>query len=252
MALNMSEEVTKIKYDMGIYGIHLPLENPDAVIEDVIKRFTLPTFSVYQPYYDHLHLSLNELKEDKQYDNPERNGIGYLLPEFPNRKLLYVSDVQYSSSAGGGMGGYNTYDFGAIMPYTNVTLLQQAMLANSASMVQGLLNPKLTFDFIEPCHLIIYDAVMTNTVDIELAFVHHESLATIPRTCEPSFYKLALYDVENAFYNIAKHWKNIETVYGNINLDIDNWADASQARQTLLEDWDNNYHMDIPKGIIYK
>lgn len=251
MAINLSDEITKIKIKMGIYGINMPIDNPDNLIMEVIRISTLPTFSVYHPYYDHLHTSLNDLQRDTTYDNPERNGIGYIMPEFSNRKLLNVSDVQYSESSGYGMSRFNSYDFGGLL-YSSSHMMYKAMLANSANNLQSTIMPKLTFNFIEPCHLIIYDAISSNNMDIELAFVHHESLSTIPATAEPSFFKLALYDVEDAFYQIVKHWDNLETVYGNIQLKIDEWADAANKREQLLEEWDNNYHLDIPKSLIYK
>ena len=52
MAINLSREITRIKMSMGIYGIHLPVDNVDDFIREVIEITTIPTFSVYQPYYD--------------------------------------------------------------------------------------------------------------------------------------------------------------------------------------------------------
>ena len=253
MAINLSREITKIKMSMGIYGIHLPVDNVDDFIREIIEITTVPTFSVYQPYYDLLYVDVNDLQRAEEYDNNERNGVGYILPEFKNRHLITVSDVQYNGNSGNstytGMSGYG---FNGIMPYAGLNMMQQMMLTNAASQLQSNMYPKLTFDFIEPCTLILYDLIMSNGICIELAFEHHKSLSTIPLTAEPSFFKLALYDVQDAFYQLAKHWDGIETVYGNINLKIDDWADARNNRNSLLEDWDNNYHLDIPKGIVIK
>ena len=126
------------------------------------------------------------------------------------------------------------------------------MLTNVTSQLYSMMYPKLTYEFIEPCTLILYNQIVSNTLDITLAFEHHKSLATIPQTAETSFFELALCDCEINFYQIAKHWKSIETAIGTVNLDIDDWADAQNRRQELLSEWDNLYHLDIPGSIVYK
>ena len=66
MALNLSQIVTKIKMRMGIYGISIPIENPDEYIRETIELFTIPTFSIYEPYYDHLHVSTDDLQKEEK------------------------------------------------------------------------------------------------------------------------------------------------------------------------------------------
>ena len=39
--MNMSDIITDIKMDLGIYMIALPFENIDSVIQDVIQRKTI-------------------------------------------------------------------------------------------------------------------------------------------------------------------------------------------------------------------
>ena len=73
MGLNLSTIVTKIKMRMGIYGISLPIENPDEYIRETIETFTLPTFSIYYPYYDHFHVSTDDLKKDEKNSNTDRS-----------------------------------------------------------------------------------------------------------------------------------------------------------------------------------
>ena len=47
--MNISEVLFRVKSEIGIYGLALPLENPDKEITDVITNITLKTFSQFQP-----------------------------------------------------------------------------------------------------------------------------------------------------------------------------------------------------------
>ena len=250
MALNLSQIVTKIKMRMGIYGISIPIENPDEYIRETIELFTIPTFSIYEPYYDHLHVSTDDLQKEEKYSNTDRSA--YILPSFTNRKLITVADVKYDDTGMLNYSGVVGYAIAGLLPYNNSSLMQQAMLTNVTSQLYSVMYPKLTFEFIEPCTLIIYNQIISNSLDITLAFQHHKSLATIPQTAEKAFFDLALYDCEANFYQIAKHWDKIETALGTISLNIDDWADAENKRNELLSEWDNTYHLDIPDSIVYK
>lgn len=250
MGLNLSTIVTKIKMRMGIYGISLPIENPDEYIRETIETFTLPTFSIYYPYYDHFHVSTDDLKKDEKNSNTDRSI--YILPPFPNRKLIGVADVKYDDTGVINYSGVAGYAIAGLLPYNNSSLLQQAMLTNVTSQLYSAMYPRLTFEFIEPCTLIIYNQIVSNSLDITLSFEHHKSLSTIPLTAEKSFFDLALYDCEINFYQIAKHWDKIETAIGTISLNIEDWAEAESKRNELLSDWDNSYHLDVPDSIVYK
>ena len=251
MPLNLSSEITKIKMRMGIYGISLPIDDVNKYIEETIQLVTIPTFSIYQPYYDHLHVNVDDLQKVPIFDQ-SADRSAYILPDFKNRKLLTVADVKYDDTGILNYSGVAGYAIAGLLPYNNSSLMQQAMLTNVTSQLYSMMYPKLTYEFIEPCTLILYNQIVSNTLDITLAFEHHKSLATIPQTAETSFFELALCDCEINFYQIAKHWKSIETAIGTVNLDIDDWADAQNRRQELLNEWDNLYHLDIPGSIVYK
>ena len=48
--MNISKLVTRIKMQIGIYGVALPIDNLDEIITDIIRDITLPVFSTYCPY----------------------------------------------------------------------------------------------------------------------------------------------------------------------------------------------------------
>ena len=252
MALNLSREVTKIKMRMGIYGISIPIDDPDNYIREIIETVTIPTFSQYQPYYDYLYCKTDDLRKAPEYDNKTSDSSAYLLPEFKNRRLIAVVDVAYADTGVISYDGVAGYAISGILPYSNSSLLQQAALTNVTSHLYQTMYPRMTFDYIEPNTLIIYNKIVSNSLKIMLAFEHHKSLATIPYTAEQSFFDLALLDCETQFYQLAKHWDNIETAIGNINLKIEDWQDAESRRTDLLNQWADVYHLDVPYSIIYK
>ena len=240
---------------MGIYGINIPIENPDDYIRETIEIFTIPTFSQFQPYYTHLHVSTDDLQKDPTNYFGGRDSVdrtAYLLPEFKNQKLMFVENVKYDNSGTLNYDGVAGYALGGLLPYNNSSLMQQMMLGNATSKLYDQMYPKLTWDFEEPNRLVIYNKIVSNSLDITLAFQHQKNLATIPKTAEESFFKLALCDCEINFYELAKHWDNMETALGNINLKIENWQDAESRRQAIIDEWSGTYHFDLPDSVVYK
>ena len=123
-------------------------------------------------------------------------------------------------------------------------LTTQLMLSNAAMNLVNLGLPRLTWDFQGPRTVYIYNCLASHSLIFEFMMEHDPSLMSIPATAEESFFKLALLDVKKSLYSIVKHYNNIETVYGNIDLKIDDWADADNQRNDVLNQWDDNYHLD--------
>ena len=47
--MNIDRIVRRIKRDIGIYGMALPIDNVDKLIGEILVDTTLPVFSMYQP-----------------------------------------------------------------------------------------------------------------------------------------------------------------------------------------------------------
>ena len=48
-----------------------------------------------------------------------------------------------------------------------------------------------------------------------------------------------------------KHYTELQSAYGTINLRIDDWSNAESERTELLNTWEDTYHLDGPQ-MIYK
>lgn len=234
--MNLSNLMFKIKLKLGLLNISTPIENLDGTIVNILKEITIPTFSIYYPYKESLTLNLTDLESLGKSGTCER----FLLPEFKTRKLLYVFDVNYDVSVLSGLGYY-----GGGMPLLGGNLINQTMLANAGANVMNTMIPKLSFDFREPRELIIYNAYSSTRVKIDLGFEHDPSMATIPETCKESFLELALLDIKEGLYPTLKHYTGLNTAIGNIDLKLDDWANAESERKELISKLDDIYHLDF-------
>lgn len=235
--MNLSQLITRIKMNCGLYTIGLPFDNPDSAITEVIQNITLRTFSLYQPYYETFRFDLHSLERLEKNANYEV----YLLPDiFSQRELLFVKDVRYDESDISGLGYW-----GGGIPLLHGNMLKQAMLSNAGLALTNKMVPRFTFKYEHPRKVTLYNVLASCKIVFDLAFIHDKNLASISPTQEESFFNLAILDVKDMLYQSLKHYSDIQTAYGNINLKIDEWQQASSDRKSLLDEWESLYHMDV-------
>lgn len=239
--MNLSNTVTRIKIKLGLMAISTPFKDLDGTITEIIQNITVPVFSTYNPVKEVIHTLMSDLELLEHTDSYEK----YLLPEFKNRNLINVLDVQYDTSILAGLGYY-----GGGLPLMEGNLLDQAMLSNAGANLMNTLIPKLTFHYEHPRTLYVFNAYSSSKIIIELAFEHDKTLASIPETARESFMQLALLDVKENLYPTLKQYTELNTAIGNINLKLDDWANAEQDRAQLIDKWDDVYHLDL-KPVYY-
>lgn len=233
---NMSSVLTRIKSTLGLYTIALPFENVDQVLSDIIINVTLPVFSTYSPYREKLRVDTKELTELERADSYQT----FLLPDWKNKHIIMVEDVEYDETMLSGFGYY-----GGFTPFFTNNMLQQSLLANVGANISRSMIPKMTFEYEHPRKLRIWNLFNSCKLVLKVCCMHHPSLASISPTTFESFYKLALLDVEMFLYNTMKHYNNVESAYGRIDLKIDEWQNAEAERKELIDKWDDSYHLDF-------
>jgi hypothetical protein len=191
---------------------------------------------LYQPCKEFLTLNTNDLT---RIDKTEQYKV-YLLPEFKSRNLLYVFDVRYDDSCLSGLGYY-----GGGMPLMTGNIISQTLLANAGANMINQMMPKMTFKYEPPRKLYLYNLYSSSKIVLELGFEHDKSLASIPETARESFMQLASLDVKANLYPTLKMYTELNTAIGNINLKLDDWANAESARDELINKWDDSYHIDM-------
>ena len=233
--MNASQLLTAIKMDLGIYGLKLPFDNPDETLMEVIRLKTLKTFSIFSPKIEKFPIDLTTLQTLKE-DYTESI---YILPEkYPDREIIYVRNVIARNKLAGN--GY----VAPIFDGTIGTYLDMGMMQANADLV-SIAAPPITFKFEQPNKLYLYNfATAYGILHIEIGYEHAPNLATIPTTSWESFLELATLDVKKFLYNAMKHYTEIQTAYGTINLRIDDWQNAESERKDLVERWKDIYHLE--------
>lgn len=235
--MNMSQLITRIKITCGIYTIALPFENPNEFIKDIIQNITLRTFSTYCPYYETFRFDVQSLERLEKHANYEV----YLLPDiFSQRELMFVRDVTYDESDISGLGYW-----GSGIPLLHGNMINQGLLSNAGLALTNKMVPRITFKYEHPRKVTIYNILASCKVVFDLAFMHDKNLTTITPTEEESFFNLAVLDVKDALYQTLKQYTDIQSAYGQISLKLDDWAQAVDARKALIEQWEEDYHMDV-------
>ena len=233
--MNLSTVVTRIKLKLGLINIATPIENLDETIVQIIQDITVPVFSIYASYRKDIYIRTDDMELIEKTAEYER----YILPDFKTEKLLYVFDVRYDT---GQLSGLSSY---AAMPYYGGNLISQLLLGNAAMNAYNTIIPKMTFKFIKPRELLLFNVYSYTKIVMELGFEHDKSLVTIPDSASESFMKLALLDVKENLYPTMKQYSEINTAIGTINLKIDDWQNAENERDELLKEWDDTYHLDL-------
>jgi len=238
--MNMSQCISAIINQLGLYQVNLPFNEPtDQVIHNVLKTTTIPIYSQFQPWQRQETVNLNHLKQVNVNQNI------YLLPDsLSDPPIISILDVHLPIEVNRGMFGDIGTPFGAARTMHGV-LQHQAF---SMAMSQARSEP--TFEFIEPNKIRLYGFPKT-WVNINTASQHMENGETIPATCYDSFMQLALLDVRMFMYNNLKMYDNIPTAFGNISLKLEDHHAAEDRRETLLEQWRDTFHLDMPSMWTY-
>lgn len=252
--MNASKLLTDLKMDLGIYSLRLPFEDPDKTLMDVVINRTIPIFSTSLPDIITMEFSAGDILEVESMGNEKGeykssngqegdidikrtgNYMTIRLPEFMDRDILFVRDIKYHNPArigyAGATGRYGLYD--------------SMMMGKATADLMTSVSPPVTFEFIAPNMVKVYNVgLMAYNMIMEIAVTHAPNLSTITRTSEESFYKLALLDVKRFLYHAMKHYTELSTAFGNVNLKIDDWADAESERQSLLDQWDDVYQLEL-------
>lgn len=234
--MNLSHLLSYIKIRLGLNAIALPFDNAEETIYDTIKVMTVPTFSTYCPWYHNVRFNLHS---DCELLAKENNRAVYLLPDvFAQTPIMFIRNIDYPDDGISALGPWNG------IPLSG-TLTNNVLLAQANMHAANLLVPRLSFKFIPPRTVELYNIIHSYDLRFELALQHPDNLSTITPTMEESFKTLALLDVKTALYEIMKHYDGISSAFGTIQLNLDSWGNAESERQQLLDQWNDTFHIDV-------
>ena len=241
IANDMTLLLNKIENRLGLIPItpNLPEFCTKDKWADVIKNDTMVTFSRYYPH--RFKIVIDDTTCHKMKD---KSGVVwyYIKDEIlEGAKLLGIEDIDWqdhttsNSSLGATSigGGYFYPSFACPVETFNSV----AMLQANADM-SSLYNRGIYIDFQYPNRFSLKGLGNTNydlNSFVIILLVQHSSLITISPTKMETFEALAQADVAKFLYNNLRYYDNLETIYINIDLKLDQLNSEADKRDNIID-----------------
>ena len=221
---NPTSLLRHIKMMLGVPYKQIPISDED--IMDIVFEESLYTFSTYYPYFVDIVIPESTVTANNG------NGVFYLdTSEQVGEELIILGVAKMFRS-----NGFYTQSMWPI--YREADWFDMQLSADMASAVQV---PD-TFRFLPPNKVEIYPKSHSPwQFSVQLKCVHPKNFGTIPPGLRDYFYKLCVCDVKIALFYMLKNYDQLNTPYGNIDLKIEDYEQAVQERQELLERFRANY-----------
>lgn len=234
---NMTDLLDKVEIKLGMEMINLPEKLSKDKWAKVIQKMTLVTWS---RFFSH---KINYTVEQNHY----KNGY-YLIDEkiVSNAKILGVRDLNWNNLTPT-LNNFIQTPYDMYSMYTDLYDMETASLVQARTDQFSLFNLGLFVDFVPPNKIIVTDANNKNVFanvpyfNIEILIQHPDSLTTISPTMMEKFDELSVADVATFLYNNLKYYDNLETVFGNIDIKLDDLKAEADKREQIIQDLQDNY-----------
>lgn len=221
--LNINVILNHVKARLGAFIRDLELS--DEAIIKVLQEETLPTLSIYMPYYCSYMLDVQ-----KSAVQPLMNT--YFIPEKLDDEFT-VLDVQAVIPSFRGMS--NTAYFYMPLGGDLQSIITNLAGTKFANTVYGSMINPMTWNYIRPNQLRLDSMYSNQNMLLILKTTHRRDFATFLPGSAEVVKKLALLDVALDIYSVRKYFSNINTTVANFNLDLDFFQSAYDKREELVE-----------------
>ena len=220
MAVTTTSLIQYLEWKLGFQFNDLELSHDE--IMNIVRSYTLPTFSKYFPYQQRYTIGDNNLVPG--YNNR------YFLPD--TYEIININRIV----------GANLYGAGdaIIGGSPNPTMMQgmgnpldNQIMADLASMI----NPT-TYQYIHPGMIEFapnFGMNASRNYIVVANVVHDPSLITIPTNMQEYFLELAECDVSTSLYAMRSRFSNLQTSYGALELNLDELSTSRDRRDDLIE-----------------
>lgn len=238
-ANNMSKLLNKIERRLGTRPLNLPEElRKDRWAEEVIIQDTLTTFSRYFPHKITFNINNTTCKKKNGY---------YLIDEdlFPGIEILGIKDIAWETLGGtinSAAGPYGMYDY-----YSGGFGLGDLVNVQMAADQISLTNSGIYIEYEQPNKIMLKNSEnlnITNSIqnyNVELFIKHSDNLNTIAPTKMEIFEKLAIADVATFLYEELKYYNDLPTVFGNVDLKLDDIQTKASTRDEIIDTIESSY-----------
>lgn len=236
---SMTRLLNKVERRLGTQSLNLPDYLDKDSWAEIIAEDSLHTFSLFFPHVIRYKVDTSRDKID------EANNTFYIDQDLIGEELdvLGMRDISLDELAR--INNINQYAGGNY--YGGGYGLQDAASLQMRADLSSFYNTGIFVEFKHPNKLVVEGVNNTNILrrlpefSVDLFIVHPSNLATLSPTMMVEFEKLAILDIKIFLYNGLKHYNNLETVYANIDLLIDDWAGAEGDREQLISELKEAY-----------
>lgn len=223
--MDINKLIRKMVRQLGLAS--LSLEKYYPTIQEILMEDTLSTFSQFFPYEYTFSMDLTE--QD------------YICGEDGSR-IYYLKDPWLEK---------NNLDIIGIMAVEGASMFQQwnaplqtfnidaMILEGAASSLRSQLNISTKgFKFLPPNRVKLWGYGGYSDVKFVVK-VPYPNIGYVPYGVSIAFEQLAKLDIKAGLYPELKMYDKLQSADGEIDLKIDDWADAEKERQELLDEWRN-------------
>lgn len=244
--MNISNVIGDIKMGLGLETIALPFDKPTEVVLKEIIPISVRTFSQFKPW---VREGFDSIKNLRSPDEMSKKMNIFILPETLTRTPVQYADAYMASSEiqneeatiNAFTVGSPFVGFGSYYPQDILNATQTGAAINKYA---GVTSRPQTSRWLGFNKIQLFDFPKDATVRFVVKCDHDPSLETIPESCRESFMSLAILDVKRVLYSMLKNMNQVGSAFKEIQLRIDDWSGAEDARNSLVEKWTNTFHLD--------
>lgn len=221
--------IREAKTDLGLINIPIPFD--EEFFLDILYLKTMPTFNKFYPRKVKELIRSFDLKN--AYDPEGLNR--YVHIDTNKYNIREVTDVYYKSPPE--TMAYDPLSVGVGDAY------DMMVSAINACIIDDMISDKIIFRWDEPNTLFMKLPYMLNNDDliVELFVDHSLDLSSIGKNYKDKLSSLYQTDLKISMYPTLKQLTPIETTFGTIELNLDNWDNAPSDRKEIESDWNETY-----------
>ena len=239
--------IKMIKMHCGIYSIKLPFSDKE-LFDDIIIGDTLDTFSNYYPRVFTFTCELNQLRV-KNARNSTSSDYSDVY-EFPNieafdgsshilgiQKITPYNDLRYEAT---------------VQSYETIESFQALAVAQGIANLSSVMEAPMYFEYLGGRRFRVTNGTYyKNRVVIYINMSYNEELFDIPPGYRNSFSALAELDIRRNIFNNLKYWEELNTAVGSYRLRVEDFQNAEDQRNELLDQWNESHHLEAGSIIVF-
>lgn len=241
-ANNMTLVLDFIEKKLGLIPLRDILPEPfnkDSWAEEVIKPISLVSFSTYYGQEIEYRIDASTRRKNEWYIIDEAK-VG-------NATILGVKDIKYSTLGRDSLFYQTDVGYGMFDPYLGNYSVDDVMLSQMRADITSVYNYGIYPKFEPPNRFRVeglFNSDITSRLGsftVTLLIIHSDNLLTIEPTKMELFKTLACADVADYLVSNLRHFENIETVYAQIQLHLDELRDWASKAEQLREQMQNSF-----------